>query len=66
MKELWTSLSGWKTHLVTTLPAFILLALVLIEKASIDIPGFEIPAEWIALVLGGLGFGSLRSGLAAK
>lgn len=66
MANLWAALSGWKTHLVTTVPALVLVGLVLAEKAGVDIPGFVIPTDWVALVLGGLGFGALRSGVAAK
>lgn len=66
MSNLWNALTGWKTHLVTTVPALVLAALVLAEKAGIDIPGFVIPADWVALVLGGLGFGALRDAVAKK
>lgn len=66
MTDLWAKLSGWKTHIVTTFPALILLALVVVEKAGVDIQGFDTPADWVALVLAGLGFGSLRSGVATK
>ena len=60
------ALSGWKTHLVTTLPALTLLALVAVEKFVFDIPGFVIPTDWVPLVLGGLGFGALRSAVDKK
>ena len=60
-------LGGWKTHLVTTFPALALLAIVVVEKyVGADIPGFVVPADWIQLVLAGLGFGALRSGIANK
>lgn len=59
-------LTGWKTHLVTTLPAIGLLLVVLVEKFVVDIPGIEVPTDWVTLVLGGLGFGALRSSIVNK
>jgi len=67
MGSILSGLAGWKTHLVTTIPALVLAALVVSEKyAGIDIPGFDVPADWVALVLGGLGFGALRDAVAKK
>ena len=59
-------LPGWKTHILTTMPALALLGIVIIEKFVFDIPGVSAPADWVTLVLGGLGLGALRSGVAAK
>lgn len=65
--NIWAALSGWKTHAATTIPALVLAALVVAEKyAGVDIPGFEVPDGWVALVLGGLGFGALRDAVAKK
>lgn len=66
MSSIWNALSGWKTHVVTTIPAIVLAALVVAEKAGIDIPGFVIPGDWVVLVLGGLGFGAVRDAIAKK
>ena len=66
MGSIVSALAGWKTHLVTTIPALVLAALVVAEKAGFDIPGFAIPTDWVALVLGGLGFGALRDAVAKK
>ena len=67
MANILAGLAGWKTHLVTTVPALVLAALVVAEKyAGLDIPGFDVPGDWVALVLGGLGFGALRDAVAKK
>lgn len=67
LSTIWSSLAGWKTHAVTTIPAIALAVLVVAEKyAGIDIPGFDVPADWVTLVLAGLGFGALRDAVAKK
>lgn len=66
MGNIFSGLAGWKTHIFTTIPALVLAGLVIAEKAGLDIPGFVTPADWVALVLGGLGFGALRDAVAKK
>jgi len=53
-------LNGFKTYIV----AAMLLALGVLGMIGIDIPGVPVPDDWITLVLGALGLGSLRAGVA--
>ena len=59
--DLRTALSGRKTHIV----AAIAVLLGLLEGAfGIDIPGVDIGDDWVGYILGGLGFSTLRLGVA--
>ena len=49
-------LSGYKTYII----AFMLLAVGILGMFGIDIPGAQLPDNWLVLVLNGLGLGGLR------
>lgn len=54
------TLSGYKTYLV----AGTLLGAVVVEKfLGMDVPGFEVPNDWLVLVLNGLGLATLRAAI---
>lgn len=54
------TLSGYKTYII----AAIVVACALVEGVlGWDIPGFDIGDDWVAVVLGGLGLGSLRASI---
>jgi hypothetical protein len=53
-------LTGYKTYLV----AGALLAAVAVEKfLGFDVPGFDVPNDWLLVVLNGLGLASLRAAI---
>lgn len=52
--------SGYRTYIV----AVVLVLGVITEKVlGIDVPGFEVGSDWMTVVLGALGLGTLRAGI---
>jgi hypothetical protein len=53
--------AGYRTYII----AVTLVLVVLVEKGlGIDVPGVEVGSDWLTYVLGALGLGTLRAGLA--
>ena len=61
MSGILNSLSGKKTYLVV---ALFVLCVVVERFLGVDVPGFTVGDNWLELVLGMLGLGTLRAGLA--
>jgi len=60
MEKIKSSLSGKKTYIIA---AITILAVVAEKFLGIDIPGFDTTGDWMAIVLGALGLGTLRAGI---
>ncbi len=55
--------SGYRTYIIVA----IFLALVAVEKlGGVDIPGFDVGDDWLQVVLGALGLGTLRAAVGQK
>lgn len=54
-------LSGYKTYIIV---ATFLVCVGLEKFVGFDIPGFSVGDDWLAMVLGMLGLGTLRAGVA--
>lgn len=55
-------LEGYKTYILVAL----FVGMVGIEKVlGWDIPGFQPGDDWLAWVMGALGFGTMRAGISA-
>jgi hypothetical protein len=54
-------LKGKKTYVIVA----VLVLLVIIEKfLGIDIPGFDVSGNWLEVILGAAGLGTIRAGIA--
>lgn len=54
--------AGYRTYII----AVTLVLVVLVEKGlGIDVPGVEVGSDWLTYVLGALGLGTLRAGVAS-
>lgn len=54
-------LDGYKTYLIV---AVMILGVFAEKIVGIDIPGFDVADDqWLAIILGALGIGTLRSGV---
>lgn len=55
--------AGYRTYIV----AAALVVGIIVEKVlGLDVPGFDAGNDWLAVLLGALGLGTLRAGIAAK
>lgn len=58
---IWKMVDGYKTYLLVAL----FVVMVAVEKGlGWDVPGFEVGDDWLAMVMGALGLGTLRAGIA--
>ena len=54
--------AGYRTYII----AAVLVLVVVVEKGlGIDVPGVDVGPDWLTLVLGALGLGTLRAGIAS-
>lgn len=54
--------AGYRTYII----AVTLVLVVLVEKGlGIDVPGVEVGSDWLTYLLGALGLGTLRAGVAS-
>lgn len=54
-------LDGAKTYIIA---AILVLGVIAEKGLGFDIPGFDVGADWMTVVLGALGLGTLRAGVA--
>lgn len=52
--------AGYRTYIIA---AALVLGVVVEKVLGIDIPGFEVGSDWMTVVLGALGLGTLRAGV---